>query len=74
LQRDRKEQDEDPANGARNQEHGELIAGKQLNHKRAAHRRNGQTDTHEPRDPAALNARNLIWQHRNQGSEQRIEK
>ena len=60
VQRDREEQDEEPADRARDQEHGELVAGEQLDQERAAHRRDGQTDAQDARDQAALSGRDLV--------------
>ena len=50
FQRDREEQDEEPADRARDQEHGELVAGEQLDHEGATHRRDGQTDAQDTGD------------------------
>jgi hypothetical protein len=74
LQGDREKEDEKPADRARAQEHGEQAAGEQLDQERAAHRRDGQTDTQDTRYQAALTGRNLVRQHRHHRGEQRIEK
>ena len=73
VQRDREEQDEEPADRARGQEHGELVAGEQLDHEGAAHRRDRRTDTQDTGDQAALSGRDLVGQHRHHGGEQCVE-
>ena len=73
VQRDREEQDEEPADRARDQEHGELVAGEQLDQEGAAHRRDGQTDAQDTGDQAALSGRDLVRQHRHHGGEQCVE-
>jgi hypothetical protein len=47
--------------------------GEQFDQERAAHRRDGQADTQDTGDQAALNGRNLVWQHRHHGGKQRVE-
>ena len=73
LQGDREKEDEKSADRARAQEHGEHVAGEQLDQERAAHRRDGQADTQDTGDQAALSGRDLVGQHRDHGSEQRVE-
>jgi hypothetical protein len=50
VQAGREEQDEEPADRARDQEHGEPVAGEQLDQEGAAHRRDGHTDTQDTGD------------------------
>ena len=73
LQRDREEQDEKPADHARGAEHGELVAGEQLDQEGAAHRRDRRTDTQDTGDQTALSGRDLVGQRRHHGGEQRVE-
>ena len=73
LQGDREKEDEKSADRARDQEHGDHVAGEQLDQECAAHRRDRQTDPQDTRDQAALNGRDLVWQHRHHGGEQRVE-
>lgn len=60
VERAREEQDEEPADRARCQEHGELVAGEQRDKEGAAHRRDRQTDTQDTGDHAALSDRDLV--------------
>ncbi len=55
------------------QEHGQLVAGEQLDQEGAGHRRDGQADPQHTGDRAALSDRDLIRQHRDQGGEQCVE-
>ena len=54
------EQDEHSADHARRGEHGELVAGEQLDQERAGDRRDRQTDPEDAGDQAALRGRDLI--------------
>nr|WP_246080215.1 hypothetical protein [Modestobacter altitudinis] len=67
------QQDEEPADRARGQEHGQGVAGEQLDQKGAGHRRDGQADAQDAGDKAALRGRDLVRQHRHHRGEQRIE-
>jgi hypothetical protein len=73
VQGDREKEDEKSADRAGGQEHGEQAADEQLDQERAAHRRDGQADTQDTGDQAALDGRDLVRQHRHHGGEQRVE-
>jgi hypothetical protein len=60
LEGDREKQDEEAADPAGGQEHGQLVAGEQLDQEGAGHRRDGQADTQHTGDRAALIDRDLI--------------
>ena len=70
---DHEEQDEEAADRTGGQERGQLVAGEQLDQEGAGHRCDGQADTQDTGDRAALGDRDLIGQHRNQGREQGVE-
>ena len=73
VQRDREEEDEEPADQARGHEHGELVAGEELNHERAGHRREGEADPQDAGDLSALGGRHLVRKYGHHGGEQRVE-
>jgi hypothetical protein len=73
VQRDREEQDEEPADRARRQEHREQVAREQRDQERAAHRRDGHADPQDTCDHPALGGGNLVRKDRNLGGEQCVE-
>jgi hypothetical protein len=73
LKRQREEHDEQAADRAWNEEHGEIVASEQLDQKRGADRGDRETDTYETRDDAPLRERNLVRDHRHQRCEQCVE-
>jgi len=73
LQRQHERQDKHAPDRTGSHEHGELVAGEQLDHEGAGDRRDGHTDAERAGDQAALHRRHLVWQDRDQSGEQRVE-
>jgi DNA-binding CsgD family transcriptional regulator len=73
IQCHREGQNEQCADRTRHQEHGQLVAGEQLDNEGAADRRDRQTDTQDTGDQAALSRWDAVWQHRDQRGEQGVE-
>ena len=73
VQCEGEEQDEEPTDRARGQEHGEPVAGEQLDQEGRAHRRDRHADAQDARDQAALVDRDLVREYGDLGGEQRVE-
>ena len=73
VQREGEEQDEEPADRAGGQEHGEPVAGEQLDQEGRAHRGDRHADAQDAGDQTALVDRDLVGQYGDLGREQRVE-
>jgi hypothetical protein len=62
-----------PPMAHRGQEHGQPVAGEQLDQEGAAHRGDRHADAKDPGDQAALTGRDLVGEHRHQGGQQGVE-
>ncbi len=73
VQVQREHDDEEPADGAWSQEHRQLVAGEDLHHVGAAHRRDGEADAEDAGNGAPLLDRDLVGQHRHHRGQHRVE-